>query len=238
MISTKKMNVPNRWLALALLIGLYACNKKDNILPAAANTVTDIDGNVYRFVTIGKQIWMAENLKTTQYNNKTKIQDGQNDAAWENNKNDKIGAYCWYNRKNGRPDSLAKEYGRLYTFYAVKTGNLCPTGWHVPDRKDWQVLADTLSAIGLDYVSVLRDKKWTGTKANNVTGFSSLPSGYRVNRSFNDIGKEAYYWLSEVYSDTTSYAIELENDPQQLVGRSIKWYYYKHGGFAVRCVKD
>jgi uncharacterized protein (TIGR02145 family) len=237
MISTKKMNVPNRWLALALLIGLYACNKKDNVLPAATNTLTDIDGNVYRFVTIGKQIWMAENLKTTQYNNKTKIQDGQSDAAWDNNKNGKIGAYCWYNTKNGQPDSLAKEYGRLYNFYAVKTGNLCPTGWHVPNKQEWQVLADTLSAIGLDYVSVLRDKQWTATKANNVTGFSSLPSGYRVDRSFINIGKATYYWLSDVASDTTSYAIGLENNSQQLVGNSIT-PGYKHYGFAVRCVKN
>ncbi len=232
------MNVPSRWLALALLIGLYACNKKDNVLPAT--TVTDIDGNVYRFVTIGKQIWMAENLKTTHYNNKTKIQDGQSDAAWNDNNNGKTGAYCWYNRKNGQPDSLAKEYGRLYNFYAVKTGNLCPIGWHVPNQNDWDVLADTLYEMGLNYTSVIMDKKWPGEKVSNLTGLSLLPNDYRENPLFINMPGMAHQWLSDIHSDNKGVKLKIDNNSNiltisLLLGITASDNYC---GYPVRCVKD
>jgi len=51
-----------------LVVLLTGCKKEDEDL-----TVTDIDGNVYNTVTIGSQVWMAENLKTTKYNDGTLI---------------------------------------------------------------------------------------------------------------------------------------------------------------------
>jgi len=80
-------------------------------------TTTDIDGNVYNTVKIGNQIWMAENLKVTRYN------DGI-----------KIGRHKWI-----YPGTRGK-YGRLYDFHAVDTGKLAPKGWHVPSDKEWDEL--------------------------------------------------------------------------------------------------
>ena len=89
-----------------------------------AQTVKDIDGNVYKTVTIGKQVWMAENLKTTKYNDGTSISLVTDSTAW---KALITPAYSWYNN-----DIANKEiYGALYNWFAVKTNKLCPAIWGV-----------------------------------------------------------------------------------------------------------
>jgi uncharacterized protein (TIGR02145 family) len=89
---------------------------------AFCQTVTDIDGNVYQTVTIGNQIWMAENLKVTHYRNGDEIPNVTVQEDW---KNLTTGAYCNYNN--------VAVYGRLYNWLAVNDNrNIAPAGWHVP----------------------------------------------------------------------------------------------------------
>ncbi len=89
-------------------------------------TVTDIDGNVYNEVTIGTQVWMVENLKTTQYNDGTAIPLVADNTAWSILT---TGGYCWaYNDEA----TFKNTYGALYNWYTINT-KLCPTGWHVPN---------------------------------------------------------------------------------------------------------
>jgi len=95
----------------------------------------DIDGNVYHTVIIGTQIWMVENLKTTKYNDGTSIANVTDNVEW-------IGltspAYCWYNNYT----SYKTQFGALYNWYAVNTGKLAPTGWHVPSHAEWTTLTN------------------------------------------------------------------------------------------------
>ena len=93
--------------------------------------VTDIEENIYKIVKIGDQIWLAENLKTTKYQDGTAIPNVAVAATWEGLT---TGAYCWYN--NNETDNK-KTYGALYNWYAINTGKLCPTGWHVPSDAEW-----------------------------------------------------------------------------------------------------
>jgi hypothetical protein len=97
-----------------------------------AQTVQDIDGNVYRTVIIGEQTWMAENLKTTKYNDGTDIPI-VTDGTWDDLS---TGAYCWYDDTPDNKDT----YGALYNWNTVNTGKLCPVGWHVPTEEEWEVL--------------------------------------------------------------------------------------------------
>ena len=91
------------------------------------NLVKDTDGNVYHTVTIGTQVWMKENLKTTKYNDGTPIPLVAESKAWGNLSTP---AYCWFKTK----------YGALYNWYTVNTGKLCPLGWHVPTDAEWTKL--------------------------------------------------------------------------------------------------
>ena len=89
-----------------------------------AQTVKDIDGNVYKTVTIGKQVWMMENLKTTKYNDGKTIPLVTDNTAWTDLT---ASEYCWYNNDIANK----KVYGALYNWYTVNTNKLCPKGWHV-----------------------------------------------------------------------------------------------------------
>jgi uncharacterized protein (TIGR02145 family) len=107
-------------------------------------TVTDIDGNVYHTVVIGNYIWFKENLKTTSYNDGTKIPNLTGSTDWLGSTE---GAYCWYDNN----ESNSKTYGALYNWYAVNTGRICPEGWRVPKDQEWKYLegySDTPHRIG------------------------------------------------------------------------------------------
>ena len=103
-------------------------------------TVPDIDGNVYNTVTIGTQVWMAENLKTTKYRNGDLI--GTTTPATLDISGESYTKYQWAYDGN---ESNVATYGRLYTWYAVTdTRNVCPTGWHVPTDAEWTTLTTFL----------------------------------------------------------------------------------------------
>ena len=93
-----------------------------------SGTVTDIDGNVYHTVTIGTQIWMVENLKTTRFNDGTAIPLVTDNTAWEILQHRDIAGIITIQ------PHMRITYGALYNWYAVNTGKLAPTGWHVPYR--------------------------------------------------------------------------------------------------------
>ena len=105
---------------------------------------TDFEGNVYPSVTIGNQVWMAANLKTTHYNDGTALPNVTVNASWAALT---TGAYCDYN--NNPNNSVV--YGRLYNWYVVDNNaeskvtsnggkNICPAGWHVPTETEWKTL--------------------------------------------------------------------------------------------------
>src|ERR1035437_524072 len=173
---------------------------------------TDADGNSYKVVTIGNQTWMAENLKTTQYNDGTAIPLVTDNTAWYNNWS--TPAYCWYNNDAA---TYKNKYGALYNWYTVNTGKLAPKGWHVPTDAEWTTLENYLLTNGYNYdgstsgdyyaKSLAATTDWatdsgTGTIGNDVTknnrtGFSALPGGYRgFNGTFSLVGSYGSWWSS------------------------------------------
>jgi uncharacterized protein (TIGR02145 family) len=115
--------------------------------------VTDIDGNVYQTVTIGAQVWMAENLKVTHYRNGDPIPNVTDTAAWEGLS---TGAYCEYDNDINN----VATYGRLYNWYAVDDSRgLAPEGWHVPSDDEWKQLE---MYLGMSQ-SEADDYGWRGT---------------------------------------------------------------------------
>ncbi|RLD36404.1 MAG: hypothetical protein DRI74_09135, partial [Bacteroidetes bacterium] len=103
-------------------------------------TMSDIEGNIYKTIQIGNQIWMAENLRTTKYKNDEGIATTFSNELWGTTD---VGLYCNYNNTENLV-SIAT-YGRLYNWYAVNNENgLAPEGWRVPTVSDWNTLIDYL----------------------------------------------------------------------------------------------
>ncbi len=140
----KRQNISTLPLLIMVLFLVFAssCQKDDNESSSSNSTavfnpdviygtMTDQDGNVYKTVTIGTQTWMAENLRTTTYNNGTTIPNITNVNEWASLI---TGAYCNYN--NTTSTDTITTYGRLYNWYAVNTGKLAPDGWHVPTNEE------------------------------------------------------------------------------------------------------
>jgi uncharacterized protein (TIGR02145 family) len=195
-------------------------------------TVTDIDGNTYKTVKIGSQIWMAENLKVTHYRNGSPITEVTDSTAWVNLAK---GAYCWYNN-----DSLSykNKYGALYNWYSiVDSRQLCPYGWHIPtDAGSWTTLTIFL---GGDSVAGTKMKSVNGWDANgngsNESGFEGIPGGARSNNGrFLGMGEFEPWWSATEYIDSHAWLHSLYS----YNGNLDRSPYNKHDGLAVRCVKN
>ena len=208
-------------------------------------TVTDIDGNVYYTVTIGEQVWIAENLKVTHYRNGDAIPNVTDNNEFSNVT---TGAYSSYD--NGGVD--IDIYGLLYNWYAVKENrNIAPEGWHIPTDTEWKQLE---MYLGMNQIEV-ENTDWRGTDegdklkitgttywdapndgANNVFGFSALPGGYRHNGIgvFGDVGRAGYWWSSTEGNSTRAWHRRLDNAHSVIFRRSDE----KQNGFSVRCVKN
>ncbi|MGD0756202.1 MAG: fibrobacter succinogenes major paralogous domain-containing protein [Bacteroidales bacterium] len=204
--------------------------------PAAkTQTIRDIDGNFYKTITIGTQTWLAENLKTTRFNDGVSIPLASSDKSWGY----KITpTFCWYNNDETK---YKNKYGALYNWYTVKTGKLCPIGWHVPSDNEWTILTEYLgvkSAGGK--LKEVGSTHWflPNEDSNNETGFTALPGGSRnMDCSFDFLGRFGYWWSS---TDTNS------NFRNYATYRCLSYYVgtitggedYKGNGFSVRCLKD
>ncbi len=227
-------------------------------------TITDIDGNNYNTVTIGSQVWMAENLRVARYNTAIPIAGGLSDAEWGSATD---GAYAVYPHSNvdglNSEEEVLEAYGALYNWHAVETGNLCPTGWRVPTDADWTQLEDHLannydtitggiylkscrqvdSPLGGDCATT-EHPRWNSHDQYGIDffGFSGLPGGLRYGSgSFYDFGVGAYWWSSTF-------------DGSSPVGRRIyyatptygtnRWVFGatslddKERGYSIRCIKE
>lgn len=205
--------------------------------------VTDIDGNVYKTITIGSQTWTAENLRTERLNDGAGIINDVNNQLWTQRTDP---AYSRYD--NGV--LIRFSTGNLYNWYAVSTGKLCPVGWHVPSEAEWNTLI-----TGLGGESTAGKKlKQSGTSmwqapnyGANESGFTAVPAGIRIGSIgsngglFSDMGLRGYWWTSTQSSSSTAKyrAIDYLGVISGTPGNPGKYELNnKNFGFSVRCIKD
>ena len=203
--------------------------------------VTDKDGNVYKTVKIGTQVWMAENLNVSHFRNGDPIPEVEDAGAWAQAGKDGKPAWCYYdsNPANGRT------YHKLYNWYAVNDPrDLAPYGWHVPSWSEWLDLYNK-------YFSDNNYKMWGAkmkatygwlNKGNgtNESGFAALPGGARDGGgAFDKVGRFGGWWSSsssEGY-DIQGYCLPLYGNYDGFASDSSS-VNFKGDGFSVRCVKD
>lgn len=199
-------------------------------LTSGSPAVTDIDGNIYNTVSIGTQVWMAENLKTIRYNDGTSIPLVTDGGSWVSLSTP---GYCWYNND---ADSYKDIYGAIYNWYAVNTGKLCPAGWHIPSGEELTILEEFLGGY---YIAGGKLKEagtshweYPNTGATNESGFTGLPGGYRGNNGmFYGKGIRSSWWSSSPYA----YSGSLDVNSTAFYGGGIGTS--KIMGFYVRCLK-
>jgi uncharacterized protein (TIGR02145 family) len=201
----------------------------------STGTFTDSrDGKVYNWVQIGSQVWMAENLKSTKDNEGTPIPLVTDNLTWSNLSTP---GYCWFNNDQA---TYGNVYGALYNWYAVNTGKLCPSGWHIPSDAEWTILSTFLGgeAVAGGKMKETGTAHWLSpnTGATNTSGFSALGSGYRRpdNGVFYRINDHGVWWSSTEFSATNAWGRGLYYDYAHLG----LWNDIKSCGFSVRCLKD
>ena len=212
--------------------------------------IDDLDGNIYNTVPIGTQLWMAENLATTKYNNNnpiTNITASTGAGSWSVLT---TGAYCWFNNNETTYKPL---YGAMYNWFAVNTGNLCPTDWHVPTDDEFGTLEVSLGMVPADVTlfDVFRGttqlvgsqmKNTTGwvvgppnQNGSNTSGFSALPGGYRyyLDGTFQAESTLSYWWSSSVGNGTETWYRRLDGTSNGVFRNAVD---YKAGKY-IRCMK-
>jgi len=209
--------------------------KEAYMLVDQAGTVKDIEGNVYKTIPVGTQVWMTENLKSTKYNDGTSILNLT--SVWSLLS---IPGYCWYNNDGA---TYKTTYGALYNWFAVNTGKLCPAGWHVPTDAQWTILTNYLGVINTTNYSDAGGKlKETGTThwqspntgATNKSGFTALPGGARYdNGAFSNIRTGGWWW-SSTSSSANAFQRSMSSN-STYINRAAS---SKYTGLSVRCLKN
>lgn len=196
--------------------------------------VIDVDGNEYPILSLGNQVWMAENLKTTKYNNNKSISFPSTDyVLWQNNTD---GAYALYENKLTNKNI----YGALYNWYAVNTGNLCPTGWHIPSKTEVTTLLSFLGTNPGDKLKEVGTVHWySNPYATNLSGFTALPGGIlNIDGKSYGIGSVGYWWLSDELTVLSGakegYNYQLSYDSRSLSVSGNE----KSFGFSIRCIRN
>lgn len=206
--------------------------KTPSDLTGEKGTITDVDGNVYKTIGIGSQIWIAENLKTTKFNDGTSIPMVTDNAAWGMLFSP---AFCWYNN-----DELSNKstYGALYNWYTVGTGKLCPSGWHVPNNSEWAVLASYLggSKVAGGKMKIPGTEYWKSPNdgATNSSEFSAFPSGFRWDNGFEFLGEGCAFWSSTIDLSKSAWSHSITNITMSLDDGTNMII----DGYSVRCAKD
>ena len=191
---------------------------------------SDGDNNNYPVVEIGTQVWMAENLKTTKFNDDSDISLLTDYASWHS----QTPGYCWYDNDYNNKNI----YGAIYNVRSVRTNKLCPTGWRVPSRDQWNIL---LAFLGGENLAGSKLKEtgtllWQSpnTGATNESGFTALPGGLRhiitTGSFFVEMGTNGNWWSSD------EWIFFITNNGTEIF--TLNSGYWDYVGTSVRCIKD
>ena len=203
--------------------------------------VKDIEGAIYKTVFIGTQLWMAENLKVSTYNDGSIISNFQ-----DLKDNDSAGAWGYYYNDS----TFNAKYGKLYNWYALNplangNKNVCPSGYHVPTDAEWLVLLNYLG--GAKVAGGKMKEKGTinwykpNIDATNSSLFNALPGGFRNTYATVGMGGCTAWWSTTeesvklgIYSFKHGSQVVLDCN----LGSAIRSTTSKKYGFSVRCLKD
>jgi uncharacterized protein (TIGR02145 family) len=204
---------------------------------ASANTVSDIEGNVYPYVTIGTQSWMATNLKVTKFKNGDPLTNGLTGYNWNTQPSP---AYTFPNGLVNKKDTL----GLLYNLaVANDSRGVCPAGWHVPTDNDWKILEinQGMTQTQADQIQDYPGRGTIGAKflEGGVSGLNIQKAGYvyaDVTADYYGYNDWGLYWSSQ--RDATTVWWRGFNMGSPDAGPIARGFADKTYVLSVRCIKD
>jgi uncharacterized protein (TIGR02145 family) len=197
------------------------------------DVIYDFEGNKYKTIGIGSQIWMAENLRSTKLNDDTEIKYLEDSLAWTTISEP---GYSWYDNDT----SLKIPYGGLYNWRAINSGKLCPSGWHIPSEGEWRALINRLGGenVAGGKLKVIGSDYWNCRNyyATNSTQFNAVPSGDFFYNNFGSLGKWCHWWSSTQTDTIRITTVDLPcSSSVAFIGPEGQIYSC---GLSVRCIKD
>lgn len=232
----------------ALSSSSYIQEVVDPSTVVAASMTDERDGQTYKTVKIGNQVWMAENLNYAYMGAPYDYRDFISDSI----------SWC----SNDEEDNCTK-YGRLYTWAASMDSvaefsdngkgcgfdvecsptypvrGICPEGWHLPSRDEWIILLDAVGDRSTSATMLKASEGWDACNGKSGGGsdaylFSALPTGYKGYGYFTVDGRDAWFWSSSENGSNSAYFVELSHCNKNAILTTLE----KYDGFSVRCVKD
>lgn len=226
---------------------------KNNKWNTKYDATIDVDGNIYKTIKIGNQTWMADNLRTTSYQNGDHIPYGQSNQEWRA----LFGVQCTYKFTN-EWDNIVR-FGRLYNRLSIYDDrNIAPVGWHVSNNNDWEILQKYLTENGhsnsldkksINMVQALCSEHywpvsnnegspgWDKTY-NNISGFNALPARCRsenIGYEWTDSTQATYFIVKESSTDRITKYKYIYYSSKTLYSSFITDFTL---GASIRCVKD
>jgi uncharacterized protein (TIGR02145 family) len=201
--------------------------------------IQDIEGNIYKTIMIGKQTWMADNLRTRRFKNGDKIKLGQKGNDWYPTTEAR---YCVLDQS---VDKYTKLNGRIYNYYTIEDSRgICPEGWRVPNATDFQILAKTTD-------SILKTQNWVTARPTvrqslyrtyyeggiNNEGLTLCAGGYREEKGENGKG-QLYFDLSlwTTSKDGGDRGKYVSNVFETFDSTNL-YFHEKNVGHSIRCIK-
>lgn len=215
----------NKILLLAIALCCIMITSRAQTSTDSTETVMDIDGNVYKTVKIGTQVWTTSNLKTLRLNDGTPIPNVQDNALWTGIKTP---AFCTYENDEKITSDNTLIYignGALYNAYAINSNKLAPNGWHIPSYEEWITMQEYLGGSADAYEKITQDKN----------GFFATKAGIRAGAGIFKYGnKSCYWWSSTAINNDYNIAFYVSEDIEGVVSALSHSNY----GYSVRLVKN
>lgn len=166
------------------------------------------DGKVYRQITIGTQVWMADNLNFNA-----------------------PGSLC-YNEELANCET----YGRLYRWETAQ--NVCPNGWHLPTDSEWTQLINFVGNNPGGKLKDKERDLWTSpnTGASNAFCYSAIPGGFRNSNTdqFSNLSFFGYWWSTSADGATFAICRSMTFNSASVERLTLN----KTDALSVRCIKD